>query len=78
MIPVQIPLMNGRYETRWTSGADIGKVFYEDLSTTDQFLFDDIYYKSSDYTGLVNYLNKYDNQINVTRFWFLYFYLGCK
>ena len=75
MIPIQVPLLNGQTRTEWTSGKDIDKVFYEDLSTADQYLLNDIYHSSNLNIDWEDYITKYDKKVNV-KYWALYFFLG--
>tara|TARA_R110002012_G_scaffold165452_1_gene327723 strand:- start:342 stop:578 length:237 start_codon:yes stop_codon:yes gene_type:complete len=75
MIPIQVPLLNGQTRTEWTSGKDINKVFYEDLSRADQYLLNDIYHSSNLNIDWEDYITKYDKKVNV-KYWALYFFLG--
>ena len=75
MIPVQTMLMNGSYETRWTSGNAIYKEYYEDLSSSDQCILNDIYHNFSNDKGTwENFIIRYDNKVAL-KHWKIFFFL---
>jgi len=75
MIPVTVILMNGNTQIRWTSGEDIGKKYYYDLSSTDQSLLDDMYYESNNKLNWEDYINKYNADVDIKYWWKTAFFL---
>ena len=78
MIPIQTMLINGSYETRWTSGNDIYKEYYQDLSSSDQCILNDIYHNYNRHVGRCSwedFILKYDNKIAL-KHWKIFFFLG--
>ena len=69
MISVIVTLLNGNTEIRWTDGKNIGREYYQDLSSTEQSYLDNMYQEQSEYKCLKvltweDYINKYDASIN--------------
>ena len=69
MIAVIVTLLNGNTEIRWTDGKNIGREYYQDLSSTEQSYLDNMYHEQSKYKCLKaltweDYINKYDVSIN--------------
>lgn len=75
MIPVNVVLMNGNTQIRWTNGEDIGKKYYYDLSSTDQSLLDDMYFQSNSKLEWEDYINQYDADIDIKNWWKTAFFL---
>jgi len=75
MIAVNVVLMNGNTQIRWTSGEDIGKEYYDDLSSTDQSLLDDMYFQSNSKLEWEDYINKYNTNVDIKHWWKTAFFL---
>ena len=75
MIPIRIPLLNGQTRIEWTSGKDIDKVFYEDLSSVDQYLLEEIYNLENPNISWEDYIIRYDNKAAL-KHWNIFFFLG--
>ena len=75
MIPIQVPLLNGQARIEWTSGQNIDKEYYEDLSSVDQYLLEEIYNVENPNISWEDYIIRYDNKIDL-KHWKIFFFLG--
>lgn len=67
--------MNGNTQIRWTSGENIGKENYYDLSSTDQCLLNDIYHESNNKLEWEDYIKQYNADIDIKYWWKTAFFL---